>query len=328
MKNYFFSRNLLSSQVSCAISENMNGDSVYLIESPDDKYFQNISSVYPEGCTVLEFHPVLIPRMSKFCSFFLFFVNLLKFSLKYELRYSRVFVTYPVHLPQSLYLKIFRFFGAEVHFFEEGSCFYKFNSALEEKRFINSTKIKSLLIRVLDLDAGYRAVPDVWHSILDLYRERNATKVNLTYEKIDVSNIRRLFLSRPLGEDFGVEFDIYVSAIRKFAKETKDFGGPLYIKFHPRESHEHRLRVLNELSNCGIVESLDISMAAENLVYNMTGRSVIGGFETATLVYSNAINDSVRIISMLRHVKDYDLSGVLSEYYDDYSSKYNWIEFL
>lgn len=328
MKNYFFTRNLLSVQVSYAISNTIDGDSAFIVESLDEEYFRTVASNYPGYFSVSKMEPVLVPKRSKILSVILFLVRMLNFFIRNRTKNSRVFVTYPLHLSQSVYLKIFRILGAEVHFFEEGSCFYKDNSDLEDERYLYSTRVKSLLIQCLNLDAGYRAVPDVWHSVLNVNGDRNSLSVKLNYEEFDASEIRRLFLSRPLQEDFGIGFDIYINAIKMFAEQTSNVDGPLYIKFHPRESKEFRDKVLRELSGCCVVKTLESKSAAENVVYSMKKQSVIGGFETATLVYANAINDKVRTISMLRHVKEHDCSGILSEYYDDYSSKYDWIEFL
>lgn len=328
MKNYFFTRNLLSVQVSCAISNLIDGDSEFIIESLDDEYFRTMLSNYPSYYSVSKMEPVLVPKRSKVLSVVLFLVSMLSFVIRHRIKNSRVFVTYPLHLSQSLYLKIFRLFGAEVHFFEEGSCFYKSNSQLEDDRYLHSTRFKKLLIQGLKLDAGYRATPDVWHSVLNVNSNGNSVSVRLNYDDMDASEIRRLFLSRPLQEDFGIGFDVYINAIKKFAEHTSNIDSPLYIKFHPREPQRFRDKVLEELSGCCTVRPLDTKSAAENVVFNMKKQSIVGGFETATLVYANAINDTVRIISMLRHVKEHDRSGILSEYYDDYSSRYDWIEFL
>jgi len=243
-----------------------------------------------------------------------------------EEKITSLFITYPIHFDAYLYYRVAKEMNIKVCFFEEGPCFYRKGSTNQYKAITILDKIKRKYFLSIGIDRGYDFFPDEWYSSIPIDVEHY--KVKLQYRKILLDDVRCLFLSRPVSEDCnGVSVDDEIKAITLFYQRccNENF---LYIKFHPRENENKRKNLLRLLNGNGIpCGELETNYSSEDVIYSLK-ESVIGGYDTTTLVYSNSINSLVKAYSVIASIKDLDTSGFLNECYNEYKHKYTHITMI
>ncbi|MBH0027520.1 hypothetical protein I6F53_11045 [Pseudoalteromonas sp. SWN29] len=257
-------------------------------------------------------------------------VNSIKFKILqlYKARgINKLFLTYPMHLDSYLYYTVAKKNDIEICFFEEGPCFYR-GGLTKQYSVVNfNSFLRKIYFRIVGLDYGYGFKPDTWYSSLPI--KNNYNKVNLVYRKVDLPDeVMNLFLSRPVSCDFPeITLADEVNAIKAFYFNL-DLKGCLYIKFHPRESEEKRMKLLCLLKDEKIlVKHLNVEYSSEDIVYSMSQGNIVG-YDTTTLVYSNKINPKIQAYSILALIKNKESSGFLQECYREYEEKYPFIKMI
>lgn len=332
MTIFFLVRNVLSIKVAEAIvfSEFVGEKKFfYSCEADDERYFNEMSSLIGKGGIVMKTITDKAMFNRKFIFLLPFYLIVSRSKIKKILllnEIEKLFVTYPLHYKQSLYVSVARKLGIEICFFEEGTCFYRGDVSQQYKARTIFGYIKKILLKPLGLVQGYDVEPDKWYSILGL-PNIDYLPVNVKYSAIDVDYVDNLFLSRPLSSELpGISIQDHAEGILRFCKELPK-GGVLYIKFHPRESKDEVDYILSYLNGHYTTLQLKVNVSAEDVVFNF-GSARICGFETSTLVYANKINKEAKVYSVLPVVANMDSSGHLASYLSEYMDKYKHIKFL
>lgn len=155
------------------------------------------------------------------------------------------------------------------------------------------------------LDIDYKSMKnfsiDTYYSIGNRYPYKNIQKTvivelqNSIYENIDIKSI---FISRPLDGIINLKNEIkllkYISNI--LPKNT-------FIKFHPRETDEKKVKILNETNFKYNLRS--DSIPAELLIPRKKHFLVSGWFST-TLILAKNINSQVQIKSFVKYLPNSD----------------------
>lgn len=325
--NVFIVRNLFAVKAAESIEREFfyNEKSEYIVDAFDEKYYMLlVNSRESKGLIkpIKKIKKGLFELFTKVNYFSKYKAEILS-----DTSITRLFVTYPLHLEQSIYVMIAKQKGIQVNFFEEGTCFYKINNAVKYNRYTFKYILKILARKLLGLEFAYNAKPDKWYSVLPC-EYRGAINYGLKYRNISLPKIKAIFLSRPLTSDFLVPLTIHIQAIKKFVSTLDKKISVLHIKFHPRESAADKSVIIFEVGQVIKVEVLDVEVSAETIVFNLLCGTILCGFETATLVYAKGINGDIAINSVLPLVMNHDKSGVLNEFHEEYRRKYKYINFI
>ncbi|EKF9089409.1 hypothetical protein ABK032_003465 [Vibrio cholerae] len=327
MKEVFVIRNLLSLKAAASIVDKNKLPHTFVSIGLSDENNKTISS---NICAESEF--ITFSGLYSSSGYFNFIKTLIK--LKREIAdfirnegVQRIYLTNPIHLDASIFYFTARKFGVEVAFYEEGICFYRFNESLQYKKNTIKGYFKRLIFRILNISQGYGLKPDIWYASLPFPLKHN--KFKLIFNRIDkAEHIENLFLSRPVSEDFlGVEIDDEVAAIKLFYEHVvgKDV---LFIKFHPRESRVKRKEIIEKLREEDVlVKVLNLDCSSEDILFSMK-KGNIGGYETTTLVYADAINKNVKVYSVGNVISKKDKTGTISSFINFYKKNFNHIEYL
>lgn len=336
MSCLFLVRNFLSVKTACAIFEQYYPEScVYFsIESDDKTYFKKIANTVPESINVIKTLPIDwlfigINYIKNIKDLRLAQISIKKILI--GLNINELFINYPVHEKDALYIKVAKSLNIKVSFYEEGSCFYT-GIRGRKKDAISQIKYwtKHLTLRFYGIKRGYKVSPDQWYSLLNIDKHPHR-KISIQYKKIENLNLKYLFLSRPLTEDYpSVSLEQHISAISRFA-DIIPKGENLFIKFHPRESEKKQLEILFKLND--LIKEIKIvkflgDVSAEDVIYNLTAGSHVCGFDSSTLIYGSSINKSVTFSSVLNLVYQFDDSNELRNLYNFYRVKFRNINFL
>lgn len=336
MSSFFLIRNLLSVKTALSIHKQYNRlvDPVFSIEAESEAYFNEIKKTVPEKIKTVETLKInyLFNGLT-----FIKKINCLRYyekkieSIFKSYNVSDFFVLYPLHEKDALYLKVAKQLGLNISFYEEGSCFYTGQRG-REKNFKKEIKfyIKNVLLKMLEINRGYVGEPNCWYSMLPINKKNNKL-IKVDFEKLDFSHVNHLFLSRPVSTDFpSISIDLQSESILNYFKILKP-GEKVYIKFHPREKEDSRIKILNFLNSkqdkikC---IALNTSFAAEDVLYNMNSGGTVCGFDTSTLIYAKSINPSINVYSVLNNIYFLDKSNELKNLYDCYSNCFKHIVFL
>nr|WP_306823632.1 polysialyltransferase family glycosyltransferase [Providencia rettgeri] len=307
---------------------------IYSIESDDDEYFSTIKNTVATNIPVIKTEPInwIFERFNfllKYRSLQSSYKKILSIYTKYQI--SEIFIHYPVHEKEALYMKAAKKLKIKINFYEEGSCFYtdrrgrKLDVYSRLKFFIRKS-----LLKCLNINYGYQLNADGWYSILPVKKQPNHL-IKISYKKIECPNLKYLFLSRPVFDDYpSISFDLYIQSIIKFIN-TIPKNETLFIKFHPRESLDNQRKTIDKLNSYSSyieVKKLDLNIAAEDIVYNMEKGSSVCAFDSSTLIYGNSINSNIKFHSVLNHIYMYDEMNELSNLYSLYTKKFSHIEYI
>ncbi|MBT9429735.1 alpha-2,8-polysialyltransferase family protein [Candidatus Symbiopectobacterium endolongispinus] len=245
----------------------------------------------------------------------------------YNNQVSDVFVHYPLHEKDSLYVKVARRAGITINFYEEGSCFYT-NTRGRKRGVINQIKywVEHISLMCLGIRRGYHVKLDYWYSIFPLNNKNNKI-INIVYEGVDEPSVKYLFLLRPVTLDFpSITFKQQLDAMLVFVNRVPEHE-KLYIKFHPCESIEMRNQVienLRDICNKSIaIEPYEKEIAAEEIVSSMVEGGEVCGFGSSTPIYGFSINKKITYSSVLERVYKYDNINELSNLYFVYKKAFH-----
>lgn len=241
---------------------------------------------------------------------------------------THIYITYPLHVDSYLYYKVSLKLGINIGFYEEGPCFYRRGRTKQYQIKNLRTFVRKIYFSLIGLNFGYDFEPNNWHSSLP--SNKSCDIIKLSYRVVDLPlEVRNVFLSRPMSNDYPtITIDDELNAIKKYVSHSIGYENTLYIKFHPRESEEKIITLINKLGSIGIkVKEIKGDFSSEDLLFSMESGTICG-YDSTTLVYSKSINEQVKAISLLSLVKDKDCSGFLKECYTEYVSLYPHIHML
>lgn len=336
MCSFFLIRNLLSVKTALSIYKYhfSSTNPVFSIESESDDYYEGIKRNVPNHIQVIKTFKSnsifsglnVIYKYKELCALESDVKKLFK-----DLQVKNAFFLYPLHEKDALYLKVALDMDIKVSFYEEGSCFYTSHRG-RVKSLTSDIKfhLKNLILRSLGIKRGYVANPHAWYSILPISKKNN-TIIRVDYNQLDLGDVRHVFFSRPVNTDFpSVSLNMQASAMLIYLEKLQ-VNESAYIKFHPRESEpeqDYILEFLNKNQNRVTCKKLEMSCAAEDVLYNLPKSGTICGFDTSTLIYANSINNHVMVYSVLPAISNYDKSNELQNLYVMYSEKFKHINFL
>ncbi|MUL05922.1 hypothetical protein GNP64_07825 [Aliivibrio fischeri] len=329
MTSLFLVRNLISIKAADAISDKEKDKKIYILPNIEPSSVEIMKSNINDSILTKEIIPLKL------------FGNNLLLNLLSIIRYKRqvksffkeneittLYATNPLHYDSYIYYLIAKSTNIKVFFYEEGTCFYRLNDSEQYLAKSVLQKIKQNINNIIGLYQGYGKKPNGWYASLPF--SENSVKIVLKYNYHDeLKNIKKIFLSRPASEDFSsVKIDDEINAILKFNLYVINEPGDLYIKFHPRELREKRIKILSKLKALGInVIELEVKCSSEDVVYSMeTG--VVCGYETATLAYAKSINSYVKIYSVAEHIAEKDRTNTIKGFIGFYKKKFPYIEFI
>ncbi|ENB4330070.1 hypothetical protein ABHV50_004171 [Vibrio vulnificus] len=333
MSSLFLVRNLMSLTSARAISKKLcKKKIIFSVVSGDNKLKRVIKNNIDDAVDVtdsefIEFLPFkvsslikqrrIIDEVSKRIERFLLTENI-----------TQIFITYPLHVDSYLYYKISVRLGINVGFYEEGPCFYRQGRTRQYQINDFRTFFRKVYFSLIGLNFGYGFEPNSWYSSLPI--NGNCNIVKLSYRVVELPmGVHNVFLSRPMSNDYPtITIDDEINAIKIYISHIIGCESTLYIKFHPRESEEKIITLINRLTSIGIkVQEIKGDFSAEDLLFSMESGTICG-YDSTTLVYSKSINEKVKAISLLSLVKDKDRSGFLKECHSEYMSLYPHIHML
>lgn len=185
------------------------------------------------------------------------------------------------------------------------------------KKIIRKNYTKFLGIMSL-YDETFLSFQDIYAVYPEKYKienyTRNVKKINLSSELkniedlfhdfIEQSKDQPLYISQTLSEDNLIPLDIEIKAITEFFKHNLNNNERLFIKPHPRDSHEKINMIKHELNSAGIdtvILNNSIPLPLETILPNLKISALIGVW-SAVLAYANQLNSSTRSISLLPFV--------------------------
>ncbi|QSX28913.1 hypothetical protein JYB88_11655 [Shewanella cyperi] len=336
MSRFFLVRNFLSVKTATAIAEQYSVEvpSVFSIEADSEEYFKKVSSSVSLSIPVLQTEPInwLFERFNYLRHYKELFQSSVKIAdLFKKYNVTELFVNYPVHEKDALYVKVAKRLGIHVSFYEEGSCFYTGGRG-RKKNIISEIKfwMKHTSLWFIGIQRGYGVSADNWYSLLPI-EKRPWHKVTISYDVRDYSGIKYLFLSRPVTLDFpSVSIELQIKSILKFVKKIPA-GETLFIKFHPRETEDLKRIIISELDKLAvdvIVKTFSDEIPAEDVVFNMPANGIVCGFDSSTLIYGYAINKNVTYCSVLSDLRKHDTMGELENLYHVYKKEFKHIKFI
>ncbi|HIF9435035.1 TPA: polysialyltransferase family glycosyltransferase [Photobacterium damselae] len=330
MTSLFLVRNLISIKTADAISDKKKiKEKIYILPNLDLSSIEIMRSNINKST----FTGAIIPLKLFGNNFFLNFLSVIRYKKRVKEFYKKnkvtvLYVTNPLHYDTHIYYDVAKSNNIEVFFFEEGTCFYRLNESEQYSAKTIFQKIKKNINNSICLYQGYDKKPNGWYAALPF--SQDSVKLNLKYNYYDeLKSIKKVFLSRPASEDFnGVGIDNEIEAILKFNLHVIDKPGDLFIKFHPRELNDKRIRILSELKKARInVFELKVKCSSEDVIYSMD-KGVVCGYETATLAYTRTINRNIKIYSVAEYIADKDRSNTIKGFIKFYKENFPYIEFI
>ena len=329
MTSLFLVRNLISIKAADAITDKKKDKKKYILPNLELSSIEIMKSNINDSISTENIIPLKL-----FGNNFLFnFLSVIRYKIQVKSFYKKnkittLYVTNPLHYDSYIYYVVARNNNIKVFFFEEGTCFYRLNESEQYSAKTVLKKIKQTINNAIGLYQRYDKIPNGWYASLPF--SQDAVKITLKYTYYnELKNIKKIFLSRPASEDFSsVNIDNEIEAIEMFNSYVIDEPGDLYIKFHPRELKEKRLKILSKLKASGInVFELDVKCSSEDVVYSMD-KGVVCGYETATLAYAKSINSNIKIYSVAEYIADKDRTNTIKGFIKFYKKKFPYIEFI
>ncbi|TAI84934.1 polysialyltransferase family glycosyltransferase [Pectobacterium versatile] len=337
MSSFFLVRNLLSVKTAYAIYQQhkVTKEVTFSIEDEVVGYFDKIKSTVPLGVDVIPTKNInwLFERLNYLSNLKVIWKHEKDISELYEnKKITDLFVHFPLHEKDALYVKVAKGMAITINFYEEGSCFYT-GVRGRKKGITNEMKywIKHLSLKLIGINRGYHVEPDQWYSIFPVKKINNKI-INISYTGLDDFSIKYLFLSRPVISDFpSISLEQQLNAMLVFINRIPD-SEVVYIKFHPRESSELRNQIIKKLRDACkrrlAIEMYEKEVAAEEIVHSMTDGGEVCGFDSSTLIYGLAINKKLTYSSVLGRIHMYDDVNELSNLYYSYIKDFPHINFI
>lgn len=335
MSTFFLVRNLLSVKTAYAIYQQYKSteEITFSIEDEIVGYFDKIKSTVPLGIDIIPTKKInwLFERLNYLSNLKTLWQHEKEISALYEKKkVTDLFVHFPLHEKDAVYVKVARKMAITINFYEEGSCFYT-GVRGRKKTVINEMKywIKHLSLKFFGINRGYRVEPDQWYSIFPV-EKNNSKLITISYTGTDDFPVKYLFLSRPVISDFpSISLEQQLSAMLVFINGIPD-NEVVYIKFHPRESPELRSKIIKKLRDtCKrqlTIKMYEKEIAAEEIVHSMIDGGEVCGFDSSTLIYGLVINEKLTYSSVLSRIHAYDDTNELTNLFNCYGEFFTHIK--
>lgn len=335
MSSFFLVRNLLSVKTAYAIYQQykITEEVVFSIEDEVVGYFDKVKSTVPVGIDVISTKKInwLFERLNYLSNLQVLWRHEKEISALYKnKKVTELFVHFPLHEKDAVYVKVARKMAITINFYEEGSCFYT-GMRGRKKGVINEVKywIKHISLKFIGIHRGYHVEPDQWYSILPV-KKNNSNLITISYIGVNDFPVKYLFLSRPVTSDFpSISLEQQIRAMLVFINRVPD-NEVVYIKFHPREHSILRNKIIKKLRDACerqlTIEVYEKEVAAEEIVHSMVDGGEVCGFDSSTLIYGMVINKKLTYSSVLSRIHAYDDTNELRNLFDCYSKKFTHIK--